>query len=105
MVVPWVSHFGRCQGYLLPRIHTKLIERFDRKDPELHFRELAQLKQIGSLEAYISEFERVAVIVSDISEGCLVIFFVDGIMDPLRGWLEAYKPKYLQDVVNRSWDM
>ena len=34
----------------------KLMERFDRKDPEIHFRELAQLKQIGSAEAFISEF-------------------------------------------------
>ena len=44
-----------------------LIERFDRKDPELHLRELAQLKQIGSPEAYISKFQRFAVMVSNIS--------------------------------------
>ena len=44
-----------------------LIERLDRKDPKLHFREMAQLKQTGSLEAYISEFQRVTVMVSDIS--------------------------------------
>ena len=37
----------------------KLIERFDRKDPEIHFRELAQLKQTGSAEAFISEFQRI----------------------------------------------
>lgn len=34
----------------------QLIERFDWKDPEIHFRELAQLKQSGSAELYISEF-------------------------------------------------
>ena len=34
----------------------RLIERFDQKDPEIHFRELAQLKQSGSAESYISEF-------------------------------------------------
>jgi hypothetical protein len=32
------------------------IERFDMKDPELHFRELAQLRQVGTPDAYIIEF-------------------------------------------------
>ena len=32
----------------------KLMERFDRKYLEIHFRELAQLKQTGSVEAFIS---------------------------------------------------
>jgi hypothetical protein len=45
----------------------KLMERFDKKDPELHFRELAQLKQEGSSDAYITEFQKLAVTVSDIS--------------------------------------
>ena len=34
----------------------RLIERFDRKDPEMHFRELAQLRQTGSAESHISKF-------------------------------------------------
>ena len=38
-----------------PNFTQRLIERFDRKDPEVHFRELAQLKQIGSADAFISE--------------------------------------------------
>ena len=83
----------------------RLIERFDRKDPKLHFRELAQLKQTGSPEAYISEFQRVAVMLSDIPEGRLVMLFVEGLMEPLRGWVKAYKPTSLQDAVNRARDM
>ena len=35
----------------------RLMERFDKRDPEIHFRELAQLKQTGSVEAIISEFQ------------------------------------------------
>ena len=34
----------------------RLIERFDRKDLEVYFHELAQPKQPGGLESYISEF-------------------------------------------------
>jgi hypothetical protein len=39
----------------------KLMERFDRKDPKIHFMELAQLKQVGTPDAYITEFQRLAV--------------------------------------------
>ena len=34
----------------------RLIERFDRKDPEIYFCELTQLRQIGNLESYVAEF-------------------------------------------------
>ena len=48
----------------------------NRKDPKLYFRELAQLKQIGSPKAYISEFQRVVVMVLDVSKGRRVMLFV-----------------------------
>ena len=44
----------------------RLMERFERKGPEIHFRELSQLKQTGSVEAFISEFQRVVVMVTDV---------------------------------------
>jgi len=31
-----------------------LMERFERKDLEIHFRELAQLKQVGTPDEYIT---------------------------------------------------
>jgi hypothetical protein len=34
----------------------RLMDRFDRKDPEIHFRDLAQLRQTGTAEAFITEF-------------------------------------------------
>jgi hypothetical protein len=37
----------------------RLIDRFDKGDPNHHFRELTQLKQTGSAEAFIEEFQRV----------------------------------------------
>ena len=35
---------------------NKLIARFDRKDVEVYYRELAQLKQTSHVETYINEF-------------------------------------------------
>ena len=45
----------------------KLIERFDTRDPELLFKELAQLNQWGSIETYTNEFQRLVLLVIDIS--------------------------------------
>jgi hypothetical protein len=83
----------------------KLMERFDKKDPELHFRELAQLKQEGSPDTYITEFQKLAVIVSDISEQRLVMLFIEGLLEPLRGWVKDFKPETLQDAIVRTRDM
>ena len=36
-----------------------LMDRFERKDLELPFKELAQLKQVGNPKAYMLEFEKI----------------------------------------------
>ncbi len=51
----------------------RLIERFDGKDPELNFKDLAQLRQTGSVDQFIAEFQILSVLVTNISErrrGC-----------------------------------
>jgi hypothetical protein len=41
----------------------RLIDIFHREDPKLYFKELTQVKHIGSTKAFIEEFQRVAVMV------------------------------------------
>ena len=53
----------------------KLMERFDRKDPEIHFRELGQRKQVGTPNAYIIEFHKLSITMIDIYEQRLVMLF------------------------------
>ena len=83
----------------------KLMERFDRKDPEIHFRELTQLKQTSSVEAFISEFQRVAAMVTDVSENKLIMLFTEALIEPLLGWVKAYKPSTQQDAINKDRDL
>ena len=83
----------------------RLIERFDRKDPEVHFRELAQLKQTGSADAFISEFQRIAVMVTDISESRLIMLFTEALIEPLRGWVKSYRPTTLADAIRWTRDL
>jgi hypothetical protein len=57
----------------------RLMDRFDRRDTEIHFRDLTQLRQTGIAEAFISEFQRVAMAMKDISEPRLIMLFIEGI--------------------------
>jgi len=66
---------------------------------------LTQLKQIGTAEAYISEFQRTSVMVTNISEARLLMLYTEGLSEPLRGWVEAYKPNILQDAISWTRDL
>jgi hypothetical protein len=81
------------------------MDRFDRKDPEIHFKDLAQLRQTGTIEVFITEFQQVAVAVTDISDPRLIMLFIEGLTKPLRGWAKAYMPPTLQDAILHARDL
>ena len=81
------------------------MERFDKKDPDIHFRDLAQLKQTVSAETFISKFQKVSVMVSDISKSRLIMLFTKALFEPLRRWVKAYRPITLQDAISRTLDL
>jgi hypothetical protein len=83
----------------------RLMDRFDQGDPELHFHELTQLRQTGSVEAFIEEFQRLAVMVPDVSESRLMMLFSEGLTEPLHGWVKDFKPTTLQDVIWKTRDL
>eukprot|EP00253_Pinus_taeda_P016285 PITA_16285 len=83
----------------------RLMERFDRRDPEKHFVELTRLKQTGSPETYIADFLRVSVMVPDLSTTRRVYMYVEGLAKPLRGLVRSTKPATLQDAISRTRDL
>ena len=52
----------------------RLMNRFDGRDPEYNFKDLAQLKQMGTMDSFITKFQRLSVLVTDILEriGCAI---------------------------------
>ena len=70
----------------------RLMEWFDKKDPKIHFKEIAQLKQTGSAETFISEFQRVVVMVSHMLKSRLIMLFMEALAEPIHGWVKDYKP-------------
>jgi hypothetical protein len=81
----------------------RLMDRFDMKDPEIHFRDLAHLWKTDTTEAFITKFQWVAMAVMDISEPRLIMLFTEGLIEPLRGWVKAYRPPTLQDTILHTW--
>jgi hypothetical protein len=63
------------------------------------------LRQTGTAEAFITEFQRVTVAVTDISEPRLIMLFTEGLTEPLRGWVNAYTPPTLHDAILRTRDL
>jgi hypothetical protein len=83
----------------------RLMDRFDKKDPKIHFRDLAQLRQTSTTKTFITKFQRVAVAVTDISEPRMIMIFTEGLTEPLRGWVKAYMPPTLQDAILNTQDL
>jgi hypothetical protein len=54
---------------------------------------------------FITEFQQVAVAVTDISEPRMIMLFTKGLTDPLRGWVKAYRPPTLQDSILHTRDL
>ena len=95
MVAPWIGDVGTQSHHLQREFTESLMDMFDMRDLEIHFRDLAQLRQTGIAEAFITEFQWVAMEVSDISEPKLIMLFTEGLTGPLRGWVKAYRPPTL----------
>ena len=83
----------------------RLVERFDRRDPEEHFVELTKLKQTGRPDTYILEFLRLSVMVLDLSTARMIYMFIDGLAEPLRGLVRSTRPATLHDAVERTRDL
>jgi hypothetical protein len=77
----------------------RLMDRFDRRDPKIHLRDLAQLRQTGTAEAFITEFQQVAVVVTDISEPRLIMLFTEGLTKPLRRWVNVMIPSHYARII------
>ena len=66
---------------------------------------LENVKQLGDLETYISEFLKIYVMVPDLSAARRVYMFVDGLTEPLHGLVKSTKPATLQYSIERAIDL
>ena len=70
------------------------------------------MKQVGTPTDYMMEFQKLSVKVADVSMGRLVFLFIEGLDEPLKGFIKSHKTttlkyvmsltRYLQDVLPRT---
>ena len=73
------STLGHANVTTYSEFTRRLMERFDRRDPEAPFMGLENLKQSGNPKTYISEFLKLFVMVHDLSTARRVYMFIDGL--------------------------
>jgi hypothetical protein len=100
-----LTTLGHNQIMAYTEFTQRLIDSFDQQNPELQFRKLTQPKQTRSLEVYIEEFRRIAIMVQDVSQSRLMMLFTKGLMEPLKGWVKVFKPTNLHDAIWRTSDL
>jgi hypothetical protein len=57
------------------------------------------------VEAFITEFQRKAVAISNISEHILVMLFTEALAKSLKGWVKDFKPHTLHEAIVHTRDM
>ena len=83
----------------------KVIDGFDGKDPKLNFKNLAQLRQTGSVDQYIAEFLKLFVLVTNIFERRRIVLFMDELTEPLKGWVKGFNPATLSEAIKKAQSM
>ena len=105
----WWFHGLKTLGHDQVKTYAEFIDRvleiFEQKDPELSFKELAQLKQVGTPTDYIMEFKKLSVKVADVSMGRLLLLFNEFLAERLKFLVKSHKPcsEYLSSLQEQEW--
>ena len=79
----WWYHGMTTQGHdqvtTFDDFSQRVMDRFDLKDNDEYFKELSNLRQTKSVNEYVEEFQKVIVIIPDISEKVIAYLFLDGL--------------------------
>ena len=71
----------------------------------MSFKELAQLKQVGTPIDYMMEFQKLSFKVADVSMGRLVLLFTEFLVEPLKFLVKSHKPTTLKDAMSLTRDL
>lgn len=68
------------------------MDRFERIYEEEYFRELARPQKKITIEAYVEEFQKILVMVTNISDRRIKFLFIEGLLEHLRGLITYHEP-------------
>jgi len=81
------------------------VKRFDRKKENDYFRDLTTLRQSGAVDEYVTEFQRIAIMIHHIPEERLAFLFNEGLTKPLRAMVKVSSPRSLDDAIRVAYDL
>ena len=100
-----ISTLGHANVTAYSEFNWRLVERFDRREPEATYIELAKLKKSGNPKTYIYEFLKISIMVLDLFVARRVYTFIDGLGEPLHGLVRSTKPTTIQYYIERERDL
>ena len=71
----------------------------------MFFKELAQLKQVGTPIEYMLEFQILSVKVANVYMGRLVLIFTEVLVELLKGLVKSHKPTNLNYAMSLTRDL
>lgn len=105
----WWRHGVISQNYFnitfFDEFARRLVKRFDRKKEDDYFQDLTSLRQLGVVDEYVVEFQRIVVMIHNISKERLTFMFVEGLMDPLQGMVRVSAPTKPDNAIRVAYDL
>ena len=102
LLVPWHEDSRHDQVPTYEDLTRMMVNRFVQKYLEISFRELVHVKKTRTPKAYFSKFQNLVLRVTDIFESRLILLFIEGLTEPLKELVKAYRPSTLQDAMSRT---
>ena len=82
---------GHDQVTIYDEFTRGMIDRFERRDLEISFRELAHVKQTRTPKDYISEIQSLDVMLTNISKYWFILLFIQVLKEPIALSIVGFK--------------
>ena len=60
---------------------------------------------MGTVDNYVTESQRLSILITDISKRLRIVLFMDGLRKPLRGSIKGFNPCTLNEAIKKVRDM
>ena len=54
------------------------------------------------MDQYITKFQKLSMLVMDILERRQIVLFMDGLTEPVRGWVKGFNPATLLEAIKKA---
>jgi len=94
----WYNGFtilGHNKVFIFEEFFQRVLDRFEKKDEEEYFRDMATLQQITTMGSYVEEFQRILIMILDVSVKRIAFLFMEVLKEPLKGLVKVFDPPNL----------